>query len=173
MRGKAKTIARRGPWWLYVLVASTVYAAPARADFDEYALGLTLAGGYPAAGRALLTMDAGLTDWLGLRLEAGAELFACDKARPCLVSHQVGTQALAAAGLTATLDIFSWVPELFVGVGAAAGEQTFDGRWVTEVALRRYLDLDWSLTFGARLEWWPPDRVWVVGSIGIWWHGTD
>ena len=142
------------------LVALFVILAPAsaRADWGDRSVALEGAAAYPWGGRATLFVQEGISDWLSLRVGAGANFSETD------------AEAIGSFGLVAAFDVFAWVPELYLGVGGAVGDPGIRARVCARFAMRTYLSFDWSLTFGIGGEWTPDDDWLALGGVGIWWH---
>ncbi len=150
---------------------------PAFADRGERTLGLELGGGYPPNGRASLFLQEGLSDWVGARLEAGVQISELESRAelesPAELESKIAPEVLASFGFVVAFDVFAWVPEIFIGAGGAFGEHGVRGRLIARGGLRKYLAMDWSLTFGVIGEWIPIEEWLVLGAIGIWWHFDD
>lgn len=135
-----------------------VVPSSAHADRGDRSLALEAAGFYPWGGRATLFVQEGISDWLSVRVGAGANF------------NQAAAEAIGSFGLVAAFDVFAWVPELYLGVGGAVGDPGIRARVCARFAMRTYVSFDWSLTFSVGGEWTPDDDWIGLAGVGIWWH---
>lgn len=158
---KPGPVSRRG-YRVIIPVLCLGASTTALADRGERAVGFDLGGGYPAGGRASISAEEGLSDWVAARLEGGLHISETD--------GRVNPEALASFGMVVAFDVFAWVPEVYLGAGGAFGEHAIRGRIIARGGVRRYLAMDWSLTFRLVGEWSPRDEWLVLGTVGIRWH---
>ncbi|MBI3178188.1 MAG: hypothetical protein HYZ27_00920, partial [Deltaproteobacteria bacterium] len=132
-----------------------VVACPviARADAGEVALGPRLEVASPFAMRAAAAARLGVSDWAAVEAHAGGGL---DE-----------TGAFARLGAVAALDVFTWVPEVFLGAGVGAADGGTKARGLLEVRLRGFFAAQGSLTFAGGVEW-DGERSFVLGSLTVW-----
>lgn len=88
------------------LAAFTAAPDTAHADRGDVAVGAGVAWQVADAVRPTLGATLGITDWLALRLDAGATV------------GTNGTRGIGTVGIEGILDVWSWVPVLLIAGGA-------------------------------------------------------
>lgn len=97
----------------------------------------------------MIAPQVAVTDILHLQWRIGAGFFLGS-------SSAAGAPDLALvsdAGLLAVLDVFAWVPELYLGGGVQTGSGSIAPRGVATLGLRRFVSFEWSLGLYAGVEY--------------------
>lgn len=156
----------RGPRLWGLVVALVLLGSPAIASGESRRVGMSLEGGAPAAGRIQLHLEEELNDWVWARMDVGMDLGVVD-AQP---GHRVVPGGLVTFGVAMVVDVFSWVPSLYLGLGGGLNEDGARPRAVLRPGVRTYLTLDWSVTVEGVAEWVMLDGWYLGAAVGVGWQ---
>lgn len=148
---------KHGVWRVvlgFVCCTVLLLPSPAQAGVGDLRVGGRALLGYPLRMDAELQGSIGIADPLRLRLDLGARAPLLRKASFFTDAPVLGSFGLSLLG---ALDVWRWVPEVALGVGAVTDFEATRLQLRAELGARRYLGFTTSLSMGIV-------GGWIVGS---------